>query len=1109
MPLYTDHYRLWVIQNGEPLDPLEDSKRFMTIDRQLLGLYEVFGNGVISGWDVTAAGGLSVSISPGTGYVYFMSAETTTPVLIDDLVASSNNYIYAQVIDETRYYRDVRLFSSNVPLLGGYQIPLALVTTSSSAVVNIDSSIRTNISFIEAVKQLVNQHKHLGGSENPTKVDLSSEVYGQLPSYRIGTIDASSITSGRIPASRFPLFNHSDLKDSGVLTHPQLDTFVRSLTNPNARLLGELSGTNLMQLYLAHKHYWNEIDKYSYNLITMIPGITPDDQTDFAATTAIVDTYNHSIQGIKSTQGSLYNTTFSTLDEFNNAPYRSNIDIFESTVPFGRLSRPVTETIVENFDDVFQTDITVPNWTIDTIASSSTTSFKTDSAQSVDGSLSGQLFVNQGTRLRVTKIFTTAANWQDYNEIELYVETASAVNHGIVKLEVLSGTTSNPTTLFEVDLFSSTNEVTNGFKKIVFDISSYGRNNIIGIRIYTDTLYGWDLSAFTMNIDKIMLNNNLFFVSEGRIRFRYKTPQPASWISVNWDGDTNGGLIESRARVASSYEVFDGSTISTFTPYYSVAYNPSLEANRCVEVEIKLSADPSLTASPELRSVTISYLTAGADDSIVIDTLEEFDRYTLLDGTKTAATPDRVDLYSISIGNTTYSQNRNIYEYSGITIPTATDGTLPYSPWQAIQTSPTRSLGFDYAYHVERLSSQRYLVADTMNDRVLIVSNTGSVLSGLYSNNAGTYYYTSYKSYPSTVVYNRALSRLQITFAWPVNDGGLDPIIDITKITLVGPSFSKTLSTEDTILTIPGVTNYASSTTLTHSLSIELGDSSRVAINDYLDNSGTLYLSVVSTLFKYSITQTNSNLDLSNSNYLTLVDPGVLLLKVVVSNMILVDGIIKPVCVSITPSNRWLIGNSKKWSEDLERYNSSSYSPVFPWSQSKSWEKSASPLSTSSWVSNTNLVSIIEFDQEGEPTYTYNNIEFSISTIGTCYMLDDTNMIIAGLYPLYSYVTPSYGLTTNYYGSNVRIIDRDGISSYNLSTQATYWFADVQYVTEAGIDYIYTLQKYIYPYSGAVTSRIRKYSVTDFTYTPIGTVDPAQCFNDLRVYDTNKMILTM
>lgn len=97
---FTDHYRLGAVEAGKPLDPLEDSRRFLTIDRQLLGLFEIFGNGVIEGWTLTAANtGLSVNVDAGRGHVSYMSAETLDPRAVTELVANSVNYIYAAPVD--------------------------------------------------------------------------------------------------------------------------------------------------------------------------------------------------------------------------------------------------------------------------------------------------------------------------------------------------------------------------------------------------------------------------------------------------------------------------------------------------------------------------------------------------------------------------------------------------------------------------------------------------------------------------------------------------------------------------------------------------------------------------------------------------------------------------------------------------------------------------------------------------------------------------------------------------------------------------------------------------------------------------------------------------
>ena len=68
----TQYYSLAFFDFGDQLDTnlnvQKEIDRFMVIDKQLYGLYNIFGNGVINGWDVinngyTVDNGISVSVA--------------------------------------------------------------------------------------------------------------------------------------------------------------------------------------------------------------------------------------------------------------------------------------------------------------------------------------------------------------------------------------------------------------------------------------------------------------------------------------------------------------------------------------------------------------------------------------------------------------------------------------------------------------------------------------------------------------------------------------------------------------------------------------------------------------------------------------------------------------------------------------------------------------------------------------------------------------------------------------------------------------------------------------------------------------------------------------
>jgi hypothetical protein len=206
---FTENYRLGSILPSEPLSPTEDSRRMQTIDRQLLGMFEIFGNGILNGWELKQSTGLSVSVTPGSGHISYASALTPIAGTVQ-LEPNATNYVYAKLTEDGRYTRDVVFFARTAALTSGTNsILLGKAVTGPSSVTSIDMTGRNDISFIETIKQFIVQHKHRGGTENPSRVSLVSEVMGKLPGYRIDNLDASNVVTGRIPASRMPAIEPS------------------------------------------------------------------------------------------------------------------------------------------------------------------------------------------------------------------------------------------------------------------------------------------------------------------------------------------------------------------------------------------------------------------------------------------------------------------------------------------------------------------------------------------------------------------------------------------------------------------------------------------------------------------------------------------------------------------------------------------------------------------------------------------------------------------------------------------------------------------------------------------------------------------------------------
>ncbi len=966
---FTDQYQFGTGVNGEAYSPLEDSKNFLVIDRQLLGLFQIFGNGIVTGWDLSQSGGLAVSISPGRANVSFMSAETTTVRNVSGLVPNSTNYIFAEINETTRFDRDVDFISDTRLLTANGLVLLGSVTTNSSAIVTIDSSIREDISFIEQIKTLINEHRHRGGSQNPTKIDLASEVMGQLPGYHLEDLDASKVATGIILPERIPLLEHSDLQNSGILTHAQLDSFVRALSNQNTRLLGELSATNLLQLYLAMKHIWSEVDAYATNLLVMIPGISPDTFTDTENSTAVIDTTNHLIQGVPSIGGQLVTTTFRTALDFDSARLKSNIEIAETedSVAYFKLTKPFTESIVESFDNVFSNDTEIPDWEIETIATENNTTFNSDSTKKVDGAYSVKFNVDQKIRVQATRVFDETLDWTQFNELEIYIQTLSAA-HGKIILQTLK---KNGSTLEEIDSFTvlDTNETTVGFRKITRDITNVTRDAVDAIRIYTDTSLGWDLTDFVVNIDRIRVNNNLFYNNSGRIRFRIKTPQKSHWAAISWDGDTNGGSIQARARSAPSYETFDQSSASSFSSFFSEAGgDPEVDDNRVVEVEVAIAASAGRTASPLVRSVTVSYITSSESSGLTVDTVDDFLRATKLENAAVQEPGEVVIDGRIDVGDVVYGMQHSIQQASisesinafGTPI-IGIDGTsLPISPLQASQNVlGLRESSLDGVASVERLSDRTYLAADALNDRVVIFDRDGNLVQGIASNNVRN----QTDLYPLSVVYNDTTKILYISWSTNVSLATLD----VSKMIISGAGLSITLSSSsDKVVRLVGPKTETQSSNVSPIL-LSSAHAGQIAtfIGDSSVNDHRLFINIDASAAKEGI-----NTD--NENFATLVGPRGM--PIFVGDIKFIQGLFRPVSVTITEAGNWLICNAKPLLTNPDKTD------------------------IITGADSSEITSVIEVDPEtGEIVFSDNSVDFSLLTLGGAVEYNERYIAVAGI----------------------------------------------------------------------------------------------------------------
>ena len=344
----TKYYDLAFFDFGDKLTSAinvqKEIDRFVVIDKQLYGMYRIFGNGVIEGFNVSDAGfqedkGISINIDAGIGIINYLAAQNETPGIVTGLPPNSVVNIYATITGATYLDRTVNFQYSITPLPNG--IKLALVSTGNNNILFIDNNVRDLIGFEEIIQDAINEHKHRG---TPSKIDLSTETRNQLPGARLEGIDTSKVVSGRFDIDRIPLIDHNDLEYNGMLTHASLDSFVRTFSQNNRELLGEINSVNLLKSVIFWKYKHEEVDEFFINEIALIRGISPDSFIDFTATTARINLEDGCISGIPSKAGIFTSVYWNDTFSFNTATYQNNVLIDNDTV-FIDASDSSTESI--------------------------------------------------------------------------------------------------------------------------------------------------------------------------------------------------------------------------------------------------------------------------------------------------------------------------------------------------------------------------------------------------------------------------------------------------------------------------------------------------------------------------------------------------------------------------------------------------------------------------------------------------------------------------------------------------------------------------------------------------------------------------------------------
>jgi len=301
----TDIYKLGFLEAyqkvGEVIDM--DERRFRTIEAQTYAIYTIFGNGVLDddplnpSWRIQNVPGDEtgqvVQITSGQGHVAWKSARTTVTVQVKLPPPSGSTtgnvytfWIYARANETTHDKRTVEFVASTVEIsdpdnyigLGAVVVDYSF-TPPTVTCYNDAEHGRVNISLFNTLASLINKHKHIGGANNPSRIDLGLHVQGKLDGSFLENLDLGTVTKGNLAPERLPKISHTILADIGTLTHPEIDSLLEAIENPSSYRLSDLHIANLLQLVLALKKQTglDTIDEKLINAVFYSPGYNADD----------------------------------------------------------------------------------------------------------------------------------------------------------------------------------------------------------------------------------------------------------------------------------------------------------------------------------------------------------------------------------------------------------------------------------------------------------------------------------------------------------------------------------------------------------------------------------------------------------------------------------------------------------------------------------------------------------------------------------------------------------------------------------------------------------------------------------------------------------------
>lgn len=870
-----------------------EAERFNIIDRQLYGLFSIFGDGVVRGMQAVVrqsalTGTQVIEVQPGTVIVRGKAYSTDSAVEISDIGMSGEFYLYMSDSAMAQGERRLSFVFDRSPL-SNIGVRLCRVVAPGGDVSSVDNSVKQEISFKSIAQQEIASHRHSG---TPSRIDLLREVKNALPGARVKSFDASKISSGVIPSSRIPKVDHSDLKNKGVLSHTELESLALHLASFSRVLMSEVASRNLMQQSILLRRSFPLSRDESVNMVTFVPGVSPSTMLDMDLTTAIYNPQSGCIAGAPRPVGRRIQISYRSPQAIQSGSQIENLQFVASsyilTSSFGSSS---SVQFKDSFENATGGNLPIPGFSSGTEIATDAIKILANTSSVTDGAFSANIISGRKERSVYKRIVAANNNWNAFNRLFVDVKCVSA-SHPVVYMyfKSISG---SETVNSERFVLLGQDEVTSGsnsgFKTVEFNIETYDRSDVKEIVFEVD-----DASVdFSFLVDNVKTSSvetsNTVYSNYGFIRYRYNSSSIVFLNSIFYDIQNNNNTrYEVRYRAGRTLTEMQTSEFSA--PVGSGDYIGSVCS--FVEIEVRLFTNSSKNSTPSFTGMDISLDVPEGRPEFLFDTAAEWETgsYSAVD-----IHPEEGGFIAIKdpleTGDLVYVQQDRIQQLmllGGKYTPRRAwlGGNLLISPVAAMDASDSAPVStFDQPSRVTRLANRNILISDTYNNRILMLDSDGKLIKGF-----GGAFFTNRQqgNVPLTAVYNNRNGMLQIVFGFNVPS-----TVNIDFISLrIGSSIIR-LSSRDTVINAGYPKNV---------LAIKLA-ADRISMIASMPSSASINARLENALF-------GSEFEFNKESPVYIYSHGVDGLKVFVGDFAFVSHIVHPICAVQDSSGNIFAANS-------------------------------------------------------------------------------------------------------------------------------------------------------------------------------------------------------